>query len=359
MHLSAHLLRVVAVTGIGEGRDSVSPDLAGEGDSPVSNRSRLAIIGGVLLVVLMPVVPLLLVAGYGGPIVIGGSSDGGEPEAPPPDRTVDAYAGYGTWVDVYDYAPSYQSGGDPVVTPEDTDDMASLGVETIYIQAAMHGPRSPDPLVDEDVLSAFVVRAREAGMRVVGWYLPRFDDLDADLVHLQAIAEFEVDGHRFDGVAVDIEWTQSVPDHDQRSQRLVELSQRLREAVPDSVLGAIVFPPVQTEVISPNLWPGFPWQQLKDYYDVWLPMGYWTERTEGSGYRSSRAYTQESTERLRANLDDPDVPVHPIGGIGYGVTRQDIRGFRRALNEVGAIGGSMYDWATLPSEMWEELAEGL
>lgn len=326
----------------------------------MSTRSRLAVIGGVVLVVLMPVIPLLLVAGYGGPIVIGGSSDGDDtPEAPAADRTVDAYAGYGTWVDVYDYAPSYQSGGDPVLTPEHVDDMAHLGVETVYIQAAMHGPRSPEPLVDQDVLSAFLVRAREAGMKVVGWYLPRFDDLDADLTHLQAIAELEVDGHRFDGVAVDIEWTESVPDHDQRSQRLVELSRRLREAVPSSALGAIVFPPVQTEVISPNLWPGFPWRRLKEYYDVWLPMGYWTERTQSSGYRNSGAYTRESTQRLRANLDDPEVPVHPIGGIGDELTPEDVEHFRLALNEVDAIGGSMYDWATLSPAMREELAEGL
>ena len=39
-----------------------------------------------------------------------------------------------------------------------------------------------------------------------------------------AVADFEADGHRFDGIAVDIEWTQGVPDPAERSRRLVQLS---------------------------------------------------------------------------------------------------------------------------------------
>nr|MBO2502738.1 hypothetical protein [Thermoanaerobacterales bacterium] len=204
------------------------------------------------------------------------------------ERDVDAYAGPGTWVDVYDIGAT---GDPPTVTPADVDAMAEAGVRTIYLQAARDQGRGRPGVVAPAVLGAFLVRAHEHDMRVVGWYLPRFGDVDRDLAHLEAIATFEVFGHRFDGIAVDIEWTDDVPGHRERSARLVELSQRLREAVGDEALGAIVMPPVHLEEVNTDLWPGFPWEELADLYDVWLPMGYWTVRTPASGFRDAARYT--------------------------------------------------------------------
>ena len=67
------------------------------------------------------------------------------------------------------------------------------------------------------------MRAHRDGMRVVGWYLPTFADVDADLERMTSIARFNVLGHRFDGLAVDIEDVDTVADVDVRNQRLVEL----------------------------------------------------------------------------------------------------------------------------------------
>src|SRR5215204_7159959 len=81
-------------------------------------------------------------------------------------------------------------------------------------------------------------------------------------------SDLDVDGQRFDGVAVDIEWTDSVPDPTLRSRRLVELSERLRSSASaggagaGGALGAIVPPPVQLEDVNPDLWPAFPWREL-------------------------------------------------------------------------------------------------
>ena len=277
-------------------------------------------------------------------------------QAPVVDRGLDPYAGYGTWVDVYDFAPSYQGGGTPAVTAESVDEMVRQGVRTVYLQAAQVDERSPDPVVDPGAVGRFLVRAQRAGLRVVAWYLPRLVDLDRDLHHLAAIADFEVLGHRFDGVAVDIEWTSGVPDHVARSDQLVELSERLREDSGDDVLGAIVLPPVQIEVVNPAFWPEFPWRELAPSYDVWLPMGYWTERTDASGYKDGRVYTDENVRRIRANLGDEDAPVHAIGGIGDELTPEQATGFVEALTATDAIGGSIYDWATLSATMREHLA---
>jgi hypothetical protein len=280
-------------------------------------------------------------------------------QAPRRSRTVDAYAGYGTWVDVYDFAPSFQGSGRPSVSSETVDDMVARGVRTVYLQAAQLDSRSPGPVADPGALAQFLVRAQRAGLRVVGWYLPRFTDLDQDMTHLSAISDFEVLGHRFDGVAVDIEWTNGIADHAARSDKLVDLSERLRDETGDDTLGAIVLPPVQIEVVNPAKWPGFPWRELASSYDVWLPMGYWTERSEASGFKSGLTYTDENVRRIRTNLDDPDAAVHAIGGIGDELTAEQAAGFVQAVDGTGAIGGSIYDWATLSTEMHGHLAPGL
>jgi hypothetical protein len=271
------------------------------------------------------------------------------------ERDVDAYAGPGTWVDVYDIGAT---GDPPTVTPADVDAMAEAGVRTIYLQAARDQGRGRPGVVAPAVLGAFLVRAHEHDMRVVGWYLPRFGDVDRDLAHLEAIATFEVFGHRFDGIAVDIEWTDDVPGHRERSARLVELSQRLREAVGDEALGAIVMPPVHLEEVNTDLWPGFPWEELADLYDVWLPMGYWTVRTPASGFRDAARYTDENLARLRGHVGD-DAVVHPIGGLAEDAGPDDVAGFAAQARRHDSIGASLYDWATARPGAQLQLATAL
>ncbi len=271
-------------------------------------------------------------------------------------RVASTYGGLGTWIDAFDFAPAYQrDGGVPAVSPAVIDELADLGVRTLYLQASRLDDRSTGLLLDEGLLAEFLMRAHARGIEVVGWYLPRFEDVDADLDHLLAIAHFDALGHRFDGVAVDIEYTQGVPAVGERSARLVDLSNRLRAALPGEALGAIVLPPVQLEVINPAYWPDFPWRALAASYDVWLPMAYWTFRSAESGYRDSYRYAEESTRRMRNNLGRPDAVVHLIGGIGDATTAADLDGFRRALEATGAIGGSIYDWASMPAALRAQL----
>jgi hypothetical protein len=273
-----------------------------------------------------------------------------------PARTTETYGGLGVWIDAFDFDPAYQAEGrEPAVGPEVVADLVDLGVRTIYLQAARIDDRAEGRLLDQDLLAGFLVEAHAAGIDVVGWYLPLFADVDADLDRLLAVAGFEVLGHRFDGVAVDIEYVDAVPDHVARSERLVELSQRLRDARPGEVLAAIVPPPVQLEVVNPTYWRDFPWRALDTSYDVWLPMAYWTTRSADSGYRDGYRYAEESVRRLRNNLGRQDVVVHVIGGIGDQTTVGDLEAFRRALEDTGAIGGSIYDWVSLPEDLRAEL----
>ncbi|HEY3240921.1 MAG TPA: hypothetical protein VGL92_15235, partial [Acidimicrobiia bacterium] len=232
------------------------------------------------------------------------------PITPPPVRDLSAYKGLGTWVDAYDFSPEYQPNGAPApVGPGSVDDMARVGVRTLYLQAAKDDVRSPGLLVNPEILGPMLERAHTLGIRVVAWYLPKFYDLDSDMARLLAMRDFRFEGQGFDGVGLDIEWRKDVPDHAQRNARLVELSRRLRAAMGGATLSAIPPPPIVMEDVNPNYWPEFPWRELAPLYDVWMPMAYWTFRTQSSGYRDGYRYTAENVTRMRANLGLPRAPV--------------------------------------------------
>ena len=48
------------------------------------------------------------------------------------------------------------------------------------------------------------------------------------------------------------------------------------------------------DVINVNFWPNFPWASLAPYYNVWMPMNYWTGRTQASGYHDGYRYTVDN-----------------------------------------------------------------
>ncbi|MDP9389463.1 MAG: hypothetical protein M3Q48_16495 [Actinomycetota bacterium] len=273
-------------------------------------------------------------------------------------RDVSAYRGLAAWVDAFDYAPAYHRLREgPLLVPEEVDAMAARGVRTLFLQAARLDARSPEGIVDRELVGRFVRRAHERGLRVVGWYLPKFADLEADLAHLGLIRQFRFEGHRFDGVAVDIEFRSHVRDHAERNRRLVELSRRLRSEAGSEALGAIVYPPVLLEAIKPGYWPDFPWAQLAESFDVWLPMAYWTEIPTASGHREGYRYGEDAVRGVRARLGDPDALVHLVGGVADVSTIGDLAGLVRAARDSNAVGWSVYDYRTTSPSGWDVLQE--
>ena len=262
---------------------------------------------------------------------------------PLPTGALAEYRGLGAWIDVFDWSASYTN-GNPSVGMGDIDRMADFGVQTLYVQAARHD--SPSTVQEPERLIPLINRAHQRGMRVVAWYLPTLEDVARDLERLVAVSALDVES-----ISVDIESTK-VSDPDERSRRLVDLSAQLRRAVPGRTISACVMPPVVLEVINRNYWPNFPYRELIPYYDVWMPMSYWTFRTQASGYRDAWRYTAENIDRLRANLGLPNVPVHAIGGIGDKTTAADADGYHRASVERGALGGSLYDYRTTRDDVW-------
>lgn len=260
-------------------------------------------------------------------------------------------------MDVYDFAPEFQaSGAPPPITPASVDTMAAQGIKTIFLQASKDDVRSPPgDIVHPELVGAFVTKAHAKGIRVVAWFLPKLADVGADARRLGSLHDFRAEGQRFDGIGVDIEWRKDVPDAGERNARLIDLSRRIRAYAPEEALGAIVMPPVVTEVINPAFWPGFPWRELAPSYDVWLPMGYWTNRTGESGWRDAHRYTDENIRLLRERVGNPAVAVHAIGGIGDRSTPGDYSGFLKAAAGSRAIGASVYDYRTTTNESWAVL----
>jgi hypothetical protein len=278
------------------------------------------------------------------------------PSAGARDVDLGAFGGLGTWVDVYDYVPGFPAdGGPPPVTVDAIDDMASLGVRTLYLQAAQDDSRIAGNTVPPKLLGSFLRRAHDRGMRVVAWYVPKFYDQAADLRRIRAIHDFRRGGERFDAIALDLEWTQGVPDAGVRNAVLLKVVKRARSIVGDTALGAIVLEPILLDDVNRNYWPAFPWKKLHDSFDAWLPMSYWTNRNTASGFRDGFKYTSENIRRVRRHLDDDDAIVHVIGGIANDAAPADYDGFVRAAKRGDAVGWSVYDFNTTTSAVWARL----
>ncbi len=256
------------------------------------------------------------------------------------------FRGFGAWIDVYDWSNEF-TGGKPVVGVNEINRMADLGVQTLYVQAAHH--KSPNRIVDVKLLRPIIDQAHRRGMKVIAWYLPTLTDTVRDLDRLVGISQLGVQG-----VAVDIE-SRNVQDVTERNNRLIDLSIAFRQHMPGMPIAACVMPAVVMEVINPNFWPGFPYQQIAPAYDAWMPMSYWTSRKSDSPYRNAYTYTAENIDRLRAQLNRNDLPVHPVGGIGDVASAADMDGFHRAAAERGALGGSVYDYRTTQDDQWAVL----
>ncbi|MGH2704152.1 MAG: hypothetical protein ACRDJ4_03380 [Actinomycetota bacterium] len=261
---------------------------------------------------------------------------------PPPPDPLEAYRGLGAWVDLFDFAR-------PGTLPPEVivDELARRGVRTLYLQTARWNS-APD-IVHPSHIATFLTRAHQHGIRVVGWYLPGFADIDRDLRRTLALLEFSTPaGDRFDGVAPDIEDRRAVGESRVRfNAGVAEYSRRLRESVPPgTVLGAIV-PDAKNNERAPRYWEGFPWPEIARFYDVVLPMAYWSVTKPACGRITLDAagYIREVLAKTQA-LMGVEKPMHPIGGIADCDTVREVTLYVQAVKETGSVGGSLYDFAT-------------
>lgn len=290
----------------------------------------------LLLVALALATPVLypvvtgLAAPSGGPVV------GPLPEPPP---SVDVFSGLGAWVDMYD-VPPWRYPARAVRR------MSEKGVETLYLETANYRKPKSGSIYRPAAVAKFLGAADEAGINVVAWYVPGFDNLRRDLRRSRAAIEFRTEeGLGFDSFALDIEAT-LVRDIETRNRRARRLSRSIRELVGDEApLGAIV------PEAGALYWPDFPYRGLANVYDAFLPMAYFSYRT--SGERGVYSYVSSN---IAVAKEETGKPVHLIGGIAEDSTPREVGAMVQAVRDSDAFGASLYDFPTTGSRQWDQLA---
>jgi len=268
------------------------------------------------------------------------------PQAAAASAPVRSYRGLGAWVDMYDA----KAWDDPAAA---VSDMAGRGVRTLYLETANYHLPADSAIFRRADAGRLIEEAHARGIKVVAWYLPGFKEPAKDYRRSMAAIRYRTPaGQRFDSFALDIE-ASIVKDVAERSSRLRALSGRIRAAVGDAYpLGAIIPSPAGM-VMHPGYWPGFPYKALADVYDVFVPMGYYTYH--GDGYANAYRDTRDNIRIIREQTGRPGVPIHVIAGDGAKSSASETSAYVRALRENGALGGSMYDWATTSDASWRQL----
>jgi hypothetical protein len=256
------------------------------------------------------------------------------------ERDLSAYTGLATWVDLYD--PRVLARPETAVAA-----MAQHGVRTLFLETSNYQMRQD--IVRPDRIGRFVEAAHAQGLQVVAWYVPSFANLARDKRRALAAIDFQsLGGEQFDSFALDIE-SRVVRSASVRSARLVLLAERLRAAAPDLTLGAIVPSPRGMQLL-PWYWPLFPFEQLAQTFDVFLPMGYFTYRTHEPA--RSGSYTRRNLVLLREATGNPTLPVHAIGGLARDASPAQVREFVKAAHAGQAVGSSLYDFADTNARQW-------
>src|SRR4051812_39139337 len=261
-------------------------------------------------------------------------------------RARSAYAGLGTWLDIY--ATPYWTHPQREVAA-----MSRNGVRTLYLQTGNY--EQAVDLVRPQALGRFVDAAHAAGMRVVAWYLPSFLSPAQDARRALAAIRFRsTKGGRFDSFALDIEASlvRGVP---LRNKRLLQLSARLRAVVGRRYpLGAIIPSPVGIRR-HPTYWPHFPYRSLARFYNVFLPMAYATNR-HIRGIKATRAYDAADIAIIRSRTGKPHVPIHLIGGLANAMGPKEIAGFMGAVGDCEPLGYSLYPFPATKQTTGKPLA---
>jgi hypothetical protein len=253
----------------------------------------------------------------------------------------DVYRGLGSWLDIY--AADTWSNPTGVVAQA-----KKAGVRTLYLQTSNYRQRAA--VVRPYALGRFVDTAHAAGLRVVAWYLPGFDNPRRDARRTLAAVRFRsATGQRFDGFALDIE-ASIVHNVATRNARLLALAAQLRRAAPRNYpLGAIIPSPVGMRR-HPHYWPGFPYKRLARSFDAFLPMAYFSSHAHTP--RAAYAYARNVMAMIRARTS---TPVHIIGGSSKHIPAPTLAGFVRAASQYGAEGISLYAFPQTSPANWAVL----
>lgn len=269
------------------------------------------------------------------------------PAAPAPagqGASLEAYRGLAAWVDIFEDRAWRR----PVKAVAD---MASHGVRTLFLETSNYSQERA--IAHPEGVARFIEAAHARQMHVVAWYLAGFKKLSRDFQRSMAAIRFRTgSGQRFDSFGLDIE--ESIVDPpSKRTARTMALSRRIRGRVGSGYPLAAIIPSPRGIVLAGDYWPGFPYVELAEIYDVFVPMGYFT--FHGQGPDRTHFDTVRNIEILREEVGDPTVPIHLIGGLADDASGEEMAAFVRAVREHGLLGASLYNWSLTRRHDWTEL----
>jgi hypothetical protein len=265
------------------------------------------------------------------------------PAAPVAPAKHSVFSGLGAWVDLYDMELPVG----PTIAK-----LKRNGVQTLYIQTG----RSGTQYAVQPEIFPWLLAAHQAGLKVVGWYLPVYTHVNLDVGRMISIARFQYGGIRFDGVGIDIEYKGAQPNNNKWNRNVAGELKQVRAALGAGYpLASIPPPPLQMR-LAPLYWRGFPWKALGRYSSEIMLMSYWSPRTGCPRIRLNCAYEYTKYNILETrHLAHSNVPIHIIGGVGDAISTGELLRFIRAALDVKADGASIYDVATTKSEWWRPL----
>jgi hypothetical protein len=277
-------------------------------------------------------------------LLVAPSADAGGPAGDRAATTLEIYGGLGSWLDIFAGAPWQR----PLSVAAD---LSAHGVSTLYVETSNY---SHDAAIVQPVAMGRLLDAAHAvGLNVVAWYLPSFADPANDVRRALAAIRFRSpSGEGFDSFALDIE-ASVAHSISLRNSRLLGLAARVRAALPSDVpLGAIIPSPVGM-ARHPHYWPHFPYAQLAQLADVFLPMAYFSNYVQRPG--DIYAYTRDIVLDIRDQTGQPEIPIHVIGGVASATSTAGVAAFAHAATDCGVAGASLYAYPQTTTAQWQAL----
>ena|GEM_PF-2225562 len=211
----------------------------------------------------------------------------------------------------------------------------NLGLTHIYVRVGS-GYSGLDTLAQ---VAPVIPVAHRAGIKVIAWYFPYYNDIQADVRRSVEAMSTQVRGESFDGFAADIEPAKGA---DFSAETAAAYSRALRAALPDRYLIAVPMRPTKSTIASGIF------DAIMPHYDAVAPMTYWG--------RFDPAETVRYTIEYLSRYGKPVSPVGqtydmgPEGGPRGNPPPHQTWAFMKAAGAAGAVGVSFWSWqhATSP-----------
>jgi hypothetical protein len=232
-------------------------------------------------------------------------------------------------------------GGDPVAIVARA---KATGLSHLYVRMGS----SVDGFTAAEFLDALLPVAHAAGVRIIGWDFPYFENVGLDVTRaLEAIQYTTPTGDRIDGFSADIEtqyeyvWLSA--------ENAANYGATLRQNVgPTYPLIATVPRP------SPARQADYPYAEVVGSFDAIAPMVYWID------VDPSQAAAE--TMDFLGQFGKPVLPIGQAydgsyeGGLPGTPTAADIFAFIDTSSAHGAAGVSFWSWQHASDEMWAAIA---